>query len=371
MSDLKIELFLMRYRNVREELDMKGPVAKTKHLQPWKDVAYPNSTPKVYKKSWEQAIGDKPWDWNYWILEATLRSYLSGYQRREWLYYEGLNTKRERYLGTLGGLPSTAGWKANAAATGCWEEALTLAQGHGQAAGLAAGLGTRLNAAIDASEAAVAKLTSLRGWLDGTIAELDKRVGGSSGSSNIELDTDSMRSLSGDDLTDGDQSVTPENLKKKWAQTYAELKSLRDRINAVAKDIGAECEAIASVSGDLSQTAKQVDDALKDAKGKKAKQKDFEALGARLQALNDAVGRLGLAAGQLGPNVDKAMALEVEFAQKLKLKNAEGLDPRKVDWDAIAKKTAQGDGTGDADLGDEDQGVYGEKDGKGYKPWKR
>ena len=61
----------------------------------------------------------------------------------------------------------------------------------------------------------------------------------------------------------------------------------------------------------------------------------------------------------------------MEFAQKLKLKNAEGLDPRKVDWDAIAKKTAQGDGTGDADLGDEDQGVYGEKDGKGYKPWKR
>ena len=371
VHDLKIELFLLRYRNVREELDMKGPVAKTKHLQPWKDVAYPNSTPKVYKKSWEQAIGDKPWDWNYWILEATLRSYLSGYQRREWLYYEGLNTKRERYLGTLGGLPTTAGWKANAEATGRWEEALTLAQGHGQAAGLAAGLGTRLNAAIDASEAAVAKLTSLRGWLDGTIAELDKRVGGSSGSSNIELDTDSMRSLSGDDLTDGDQSVTPENLKKKWAQTYAELKSLRDRINAVAKDIGAECEAIASVSGDLSQTAKQVDDALKDAKGKKAKQKDFEALGARLQALHDAVGRLGLAAGQLGPNVDKAMALEVEFAQKLKLKNAEGLDPRKVDWDAIAKKTAQGDGTGDADLGDEDQGVYGEKDGKGYKPWKR
>ena len=150
-----------------------------------------------------------------------------------------------------------------------------------------------------------------------------------------------------------------------------ELKSLRDRINAVAKDIGAECEVIASVSGDLSQTAKQVDEALKDAKGKKANEKDFQTLGTRLQALHDAVGRLGLAAGQLGPNVDKAMALEVEFAQKLKLKNAEGLDPRKVDWDAIAKKTAQGDGTGDADLGDEDQGVYGEKDGKGYKPWKR
>lgn len=371
VHDLKIELFLMRYRNTREELDMKGPVAKTKHLQPWKDVAYPNSTPKVYKKSWEQAIGDKPWDWNYWILEATLRSYLSGYQRREWLYYEGLNTKRERYLGTLGGLPTTAGWKANAEATGRWEEALTVAQGHGQAAGLSAGLGTRLVSATATAQTAVQKLATLRKWLDATIAELAKRVGGSSGSSNIELDTDSMRSLSGDDLTDGDQSVTPENLKKKWAQTYAELKSLRDRINAVAKDIGAECEVIASVSGDLSQTAKRVDDALKDAKGKKAKQKDFEALGARLQALNDAVGRLGLAAGQLGPNVDKAMALEVEFAQKLKLKNAEGLDPRKVDWDAIAKKTAQGDGTGEADLGKENRQTYGIEDGKGDGPWKR
>lgn len=372
VHDLKIELFLMRYRNVREELDMKGPVAKTKHLQPWKDVAYPNSTPKVYKKSWEQAIGDKPWDWNYWILEATLRSYLSGYQRREWLYYEGEDSKRERYLGILGGLPSPVGWGAAAADKQQWEEALTVAQGHGQATGLSAGLGTRLVSATATAQTAVQKLATLRKWLDATIAELAKRVGETSSASGIELDPDTMRNLSGDDLTDGNEEITPEALQKKWTQTYAELKALRDQINTVARDIGWECEAIASTSANLSKQAKQVGDALKNAKKKNAKDKDFQTLSARLKTLHDAIGQLDSVAGQLGTNVDKAMALEVQFAQKLNLKTSAGLDPSKLDWGAIAATAAQNDGTGDADLGKERDQTYGiNKDGKGDGPWKR
>ena len=370
VHDLKIELFLMRYRNTREPLDMKGGVLKTKHIQPWKDLAYANSNPEPYKKSWSEAQDGVWWSSRY-LDAATLRSYLKGYQRREWLFYEGEDSKRERYLGTLGGLPSPVGWETTAAAKRQWEEALTLAQAHGQAAGLAAGLGARLESATATAQAAVKKLETMRAWLDGTIADLAKRVGETSGSAGIELDPDTMRNLSGDDLTDGEEEITPEALQKKWTQTYAELKALRNQINDVARDIGWECEAIAMTSGNLSKTAKQVTDALKGAKGKKAKDKDFQTLGARLKDLHDAVGRLASVAGQLGPNVEKAMALEVQFAQKLNLKAAEGLDPSKLDWGSIAEKAAQDDGTGEADLGKENRQTYGIEDGKGDGPWKR
>ena len=370
VHDLKIELFLMRYRNTREALDMKGPFAQTKHIQPWKDLAYANSNPEPYKKSWSAAQGGIWWTSRF-IDVGMARGYLKGYPKREWLYYEGANTHRERYLGTLGGLPSPVGWETTAAAKQQWEEALTLAQAHGQAAGLAAGLGARLESATATAQAAVKKLETMRAWLDGTIADLAKRVGETSGSAGIELDPDTMRDLSGDDLTDGEEEITPEALQKKWTQTYAELKALRDQINDVARDIGWECEAIAMTSGNLSKTAKQVTDALKGAKGKKAKDKDFQTLGARLKDLHDAVGRLASVAGQLGPNVEKAMALEVQFAQKLNLKAAEGLDPSKLDWGSIAEKAAQDDGTGEADLGKENRQTYGIEDGKGDGPWKR
>ena len=370
VHDLKIELFLMRYRNTREELDMKGGILKTKHLQPWKDLAYPGGDPEPYKKSWSAAQGGIWWTSRF-IDVGMARGYLKGYPKREWLYYESANTQRERYLGTLGGLPSPVGWETTAAAKRQWEEALTLAQAHGQAAGLAAGLGARLESATATAQAAVKKLETMRAWLDGTIADLAKRVGETSGSAGIELDPDTMRNLSGDDLTDGEEEITPEALQKKWTQTYAELKALRDQINDVARDIGWECEAIAMTSGNLSKTAKQVTDALKGAKGKKAKDKDFQTLGARLKDLHDAVGRLASVAGQLGPNVEKAMALEVQFAQKLNLKAAEGLDPSKLDWGSIAEKAAQDDGTGEADLGKENRQTYGIEDGKGDGPWKR
>ena len=363
VHDLKIELFLMRYRNTREELDMKGGILKTKHLQPWKDLAYPGGDPEPYKKSWSAAQGGIWWTSRF-IDVGMARGYLKGYPKREWLYYESANTQRERYLGTLGGLPSPVGWETTAAAKRQWEEALTLAQAHGQAAGLAAGLGARLESATATAQAAVKKLETMRAWLDGTIADLAKRVGETSGSAGIELDPDTMRNLSGDDLTDGEEEITPEALQKKWTQTYAELKALRDQINDVARDIGWECEAIAMTSGNLSKTAKQVTDALKGAKGKKAKDKDFQTLGARLKDLHDAVGRLASVAGQLGPNVEKAMALEVQFAQKLNLKAAEGLDPSKLDWGSIAE-------TGEADLGKENRQTYGIEDGKGDGPWKR
>ena len=370
VHDLKIELFLMRYRNVCEKLDVKGGFAKAKYIQPWKDLAYPNDNPEPYKRSWSAALGDVGWGWNG-LLEATLRSYLKGYQRREWLFYEGEDSKRERYLGILGGLPSPVGWGASAADKQQWEEALTVAQGHGQAAGLSAGLGTRLVSATATAQTAVQKLATLRKWLDATIAELAKRVGETSSASGIELDPDTMRNLSGDDLTDGNEEITPEALQAKWRQTYAELKALRDQINTVARDIGWECEAIASTSANLSKQAKQVGDALKNAKKKNAKDKAFQTLGARLKDLHDAVGRLASVAGQLGPNVEKAMALEVRFAQKLNLKAAEGLDPSKLDWGSIAEKAAQGDGTGEADLGKENRQTYGIEDGKGDGPWKR
>lgn len=370
VHDLKIELFLMRYRNTREELDMKGGILKTKHLQPWKDLAYPGGDPEPYKKSWSAAQGGTWWTSRF-IDVGMARGYLSGYPKREWLYYEGANTHRERYLGTLGGLPVPVGWETTAAAKQQWEEALTLAQAHGQAAGLAAGLGARLESATATAQAAVKKLETMRAWLDGTIADLAKRVGETSGSAGIELDPDTMRNLSGDDLTEGDTEITPEALQKKWTQTYAELKALRDQINDVARDIGWECEAIAMTSGNLSKTAKQVGDALKNAKKKNAKDKAFQTLGARLKTLHDAVGQLASIAGQLGTNVDKAMALEVRFAQKLNLKAAEGLDPSKLDWGAIAATAAQGDGTGEADLGKENRQTYGIEDGKGDGPWKR
>lgn len=371
VHDLKIELFLMRYRNTREPLDMKGGVLKTKHIQPWKDLAYANSNPEPYKKSWSEAQDGVWWSSRY-LDAATLRSYLKGYQRREWLFYEGEDSKRERYLGILGGLPSPVGWGAAAADKQQWEEALTVAQGHGQATGLSAGLGTRLVSATATAQTAVQKLATLRKWLDATIAELAKRVGETSSASGIELDPDTMRNLSGDDLTDGNEEITPEALQAKWRQTYAELKALRDQINTVARDIGWECEAIASTSANLSKQAKQVGDALKNAKKKNAKDKDFQTLSARLKTLHDAIGQLDSVAGQLGTNVDKAMALEVQFAQKLSLKTSAGLDPSKLDWGAIAATAAQNDGTGDADLGKERDQTYGiNKDGKGDGPWKR
>ena len=254
VHDLKIELFLMRYRNTREELDMKGGILKTKHLQPWKDLAYPGGDPEPYKKSWSAAQGGIWWTSRF-IDVGMARGYLKGYPKREWLYYESANTQRERYLGTLGGLPSPVGWETTAAAKRQWEEALTLAQAHGQAAGLAAGLGARLESATATAQAAVKKLETMRAWLDGTIADLAKRVGETSGSAGIELDPDTMRNLSGDDLTDGEEEITPEALQKKWTQTYAELKALRDQINTVARDIGWECEAIASTSANLSKQA--------------------------------------------------------------------------------------------------------------------
>ena len=371
VHDLKIELFLMRYRNTREPLDMKGGVLKTKHIQPWKDLAYANSNPEPYKKSWSEAQDGVWWSSRY-LDAATLRSYLKGYQRREWLFYEGEDSKRERYLGILGGLPSPVGWGAAAADKQQWEEALTVAQGHGQATGLSAGLGTRLVSATATAQTAVQKLATLRKWLDATIAELAKRVGETSSASGIELDPDTMRNLSGDDLTDGNEEITPEALQAKWRQTYAELKALRDQINTVARDIGWECEAIASTSANLAKQAKQVGDALKNAKKKNAKDKDFQTLSARLKTLHDAIGQLDSVAGQLGTNVDKAMALEVQFAQKLNLKTSAGLDPSKLDWGAIAATAAQNDGTGDADLGKERDQTYGiNKDGKGDGPWKR
>lgn len=371
VHDLKIELFLMRYRNTREVLDMKGGILKTKHLQPWKDLAYPGGDPEPYKKSWSAAQGGIWWTSRF-IDVGMARGYLSGYPKREWLYYEGANTHRERYLGILGGLPSPVGWGAAAADKQQWEEALTVAQGHGQATGLSAGLGTRLVSATATAQTAVQKLATLRKWLDATIAELAKRVGETSSASGIELDPDTMRNLSGDDLTDGEEEITPEALQKKWTQTYAELKTLRDQINTVARDIGWECEAIASTSANLSKQAKQVGDALKNAKKKNAKDKDFQTLSARLKTLHDAIGQLDSVAGQLGTNVDKAMALEVQFAQKLNLKTSAGLDPSKLDWGAIAATAAQNDGTGDADLGKERDQTYGiNKDGKGDGPWKR
>ena len=116
----------------------------------------------------------------------------------------------------------------------------------------------------------------------------------------------------------------------------------------------------------------QAGDALKNAKKKNAKDKDFQTLSARLKTLHDAIGQLDSVAGQLGTNVDKAMALEVQFAQKLNLKTSAGLDPSKLDWGAIAATAAQNDGTGDADLGKERDQTYGiNKDGKGDGPWKR
>ena len=371
VHDLKIELFLMRYRNTREVLDMKGGFLKTKHLQPWKDLAYPGGDPEPYKKSWSEAQ-DGVWWSSRFIDVGMARGYLSGYPKREWLYYESANTQRERYLGTLGGLPSPVGWETTAAAKQQWEEALALVQAHGQAAGLAAGLGARLESATATAQAAVKKLETMRAWLDGTIADLAKRVGETSSASGIELDPDTMRNLSGDDLTDGNEEITPEALQAKWRQTYAELKALRDQINTVARDIGWECEAIASTSANLSKQAKQVGDALKNAKKKNAKDKDFQTLSARLKTLHDAIGQLDSVAGQLGTNVDKAMALEVQFAQKLNLKTSAGLDPSKLDWGAIAATAAQNDGTGDADLGKERDQTYGiNKDGKGDGPWKR
>ena len=376
VHDLKIELFLMRYRNTREELYLSGNTSEgglltARHIQNWQTIAYGGkSYPSAYQESWSAAMGGVAY-WKRGNAYGIVNGWLKGYPKREWLYYESANTQRERYLGTLGGLPSPVGWETTAAAKRQWEEALTLAQTHGQAAGLAAGLGARLESATATAQAAVKKLETMRAWLDGTIADLAKRVGETSGSAGIELDPDTMRNLSGDDLTDGEEEITPEALQKKWTQTYAELKALRDQINDVARDIGWECETIASTSANLSKQAKQVGDALKNAKKKNAKDKAFQTLGARLKTLHDAVGQLASVAGQLGPNVEKAMALEVQFAQKLNLKSAAGLDPRKLDWGAIAEKAAQGDGTGEADLGKENERIYGNDDGKGDGPWKR
>ena len=377
--DLKIELFLLRYRNVRESLHMGGNVSEgglltAHHIQEWQSIAYGGKNyPAEYKKSWSAALDGTKYG-NRGLLASHLSIYLNGgggYHRREWLCYDG-GTQRYRYCGTQGGVPTATTTATPAATAKRWDDAAALAQAHGQASGVAAGLAARLDSARSRAKSATEKLGTLRKWLDETIAELAKRVGEEqSAGTNIELDPDTMRSLSGDDLTGGDTEVTPEALQKQWKQTYAELKALRNQINDVAREVGLACGTIGAVNGRLAQETAELERDITAANKEEAKDEAFASLGAALETLHNSANQLGNAADGLGAKVDEAMALEIRFAQTLRLKTGTGLDPSKVDWGVIAEQVAQDDGTGDANLGKEDGKLYGDPDGKGDGPWTR
>ncbi len=374
--DLRIELFLLRYRNVREEIRLSGDTYEhffmqtAHHLQDWQSIAYGGKNyPGEYQKSWGAAL-DGAWYSSRGVLEATLRGYLKGYHTRQWLYY-GNGAQRYRYFGTQGGLPKIDGTAVDAAARTRWDQAL--AQAHGVAAKAPAGLGARLEAAGGAADAALKKLKELRAFLDNTAAELEKRIGDEKAQgAAIELDAATLQNLSGAGLTEGEAAVSPEALQRKWKETYANLKALRDQINGVAKDIGEACGAIAAVNGRLGQERKRLEDAIAavgkaDEKNRAAR---LDTMGKALATVNRTAEQLAAAARTLSAKADAALALEIRFAQQLQLKSSQSLDPAKLDWAELAKQNAVQDGVQDADLGKNAWDPYGDLDGKG-ETWKR
>ena len=377
--DLKIELFLMRYRNVRESVHLSGNTKESflltaHHLQDWQSIAYGGKNyPEEYQTSWTAALNNTHYS-SRGALRATLNSYLNGgggYRRREWLHY-GAGKPRQRYLDTLGDLPQVRGMGVDAATQTRWDAATEAAKAHGQAGETAAGLGARLAEAGSAASGALDKVAQLRKWVDGVIAELAKRVGEEKDKgSGIELDAATLQNLSGAELTEGEEAVTPEALEQAWRQTYGELKALRDALDDLAREIGAACAALDAVSGRLAGEREALGRAI-DAAGKEgAGEKAFAELGQRLAAVDASAAQAASAAATLSAKADAALAKEIEFAQKLRLNAASKLDPSKIDWGAVAAQNAQNDGVGDADLGKDGQGVYGDPDGKGDGPWKR
>ena len=142
-------------------------------------------------------------------------------------------------------------------------------------------------------------------------------------------------------------------------------------MDGLAREIGAACAALDAVSGRLAGEREALGRAI-DAAGKEgAGEKAFAELGQRLAAVDASAAQAASAAATLSAKADAALAKEIEFAQKLRLNAASKLDPSKIDWGAVAAQNAQNDGVGDADLGKDGQGVYGDPDGKGDGPWKR
>ncbi len=376
--DLRIELFLLRYRNVREDIHLSGDTYEhffmqtAHHLQDWQSIAYDGKNyPDEYQKSWGAAL-DGAWYSSRGVLEVTLRGYLNGYHTRQWLYY-GNGAQRYRYFGTQGGLPTIGGTAVDAATRTRWDRALEQSTEGGLLRSVSDGLGARLDAAGSAADAALKKLKELRAFLDNTAAELERRIGDEKAQgATIELDAATLQNLSGAGLTEGEAAVSPEALQSKWKETYANLKALRDQINGVAKDIGEACGAIAAVNGRLGQERKELEDAIAAVGEAKAKNRDraIETLHTRLSAVDRTAEQLAAAAKTLSAKTDAALALEIRFAQQLQLKSSQSLDPAKLDWAELAKQNAVQDGVKDADLGKNAWDPYGDLDGKG-ETWKR
>lgn len=371
--DLRIELFLMRYRNTRETVEMKGAAGKTVHIQPWKDIAYPKKENAAYRESWRAALNGVLWTSRY-LLAATLDGYLrrgGGYHRREWLRYEGERDKRYRYTGTVGESGPAVLTPSYAASLG---EAIGLANRFGHGSGVPDALPADLAKAQSAAETQRIHLAKLRGHVDEAIKELERRCGDASGGA-IEFSADEMASLSGADLAGGDAELSEAKLRARWKKALGDIKAARNRINGLARTIGGACETLAAAEAALAGRKKDFEahlkDARKTAKAKKPKADKVKPLGDDLRAVAAATRRIASAADTLDKALEAAWREENALGKLLGLKVAKTVGPEGFDWDKLTGEVAPDDGVGPEEKAAEEAGVYGDKDGFGEGPWKR
>ncbi len=394
-KDSRIELFLMRYRNTREELYIQDSesVFKTKWLQPWRDIAYPGQGSSrisaAYRASWAACL-DAGWGLRGCAF-STVKGWLkdANYPAREWLYYEGTEQHRYRYTGNKGRYPATTiaklvfttdhTQKKNVYSPKRMQEQL-------QALGYGTTLPVEPDAAILAAqlqaETALQHYAALRNLVDANIAELTKRIEGD-GNAEFEMDPDTLSSLTGEDLAKGDAELTEQKVRERWRKLRDDLKACRDRLNPIVQQVAAARTGVEDSANALRATLQgiyttQVQDFFKADKEKKAKNRTTKKAKAA-EAL------VSIYWNKLWPQTQKLVTMSVELEQaaaaatseEIRLGNlfnldaTSKLDPEKVDWDQIAEGLAQHDGVPPTKDPTDDGRTYGDNDNKGEGPWKR
>ncbi len=410
-KDSRIELFLMRYRNARETLHVKGGTAKTKYVQPWREIAYSDGVTTAYKKSWEKCLRHD-W-WERFHLEDIVKGWLPGYLTREWLWYESIeeSSQRFRYTGTDGPSPTTEikeiGFDQKYVSRGILSrkknvysptKMLETLQALGYGLTLPKDPGAAVLNAHKRATDAVSHYQQLRKLVDANIAELTKRVEGN-GASDMELDLDTLNSITGEELTEGDNDLSEKRIREKWAQTLKELKACRDRLNPIVKRIAEARAEIQTVNDNFRDTLfkhykNRVDDffELETASDKSLFGWSHSKMSEEEKATKRAEKRARIAeslvaiyenkllprtqelaevATKLDTDLAAAMAEEIRIGQLFGLNATSKLNPDNIHWDSIAAGTAEDDGVKPTEDPTEDGRSYGDKDGRGEGPWTR
>ncbi len=383
-KDSRIELFLMRYRNTREELYVAGNFGETKYVQPWRDIAYSGGTNEAYEVSWSKCL-DASWGLRY-VLEVTAGGWLPGYEKREWLYYEEKSQQRFRYTGTLGRNPSTGMLKLtfNTKNVGCYSPTQMLAEirRFGYGSSVRNDPDKSITNARSEAATALARYVALRKLVDKNIAELTKRIEGD-GKSDVELDPETLQSMTGKDMTEGENELSEKKVLERWKKVLKDLKACRDRLNPIVKRVAKAYADLQTADGKLlltlagSYTSKR-DDFFNADKEKKQKNKDKKRKKAAEELVkiyqNDiwpAVDQLFQHSETLKKEVDAAMKEEIKIGNLFNLDATSKLDPDNINWDQIANGLAEDDGVNPTKDPTDDGLQYGNDDGRGEGPWKR